>query len=103
MKQPNYTQVEADSQWRQLLANLSPEVAQALRKSEAGRSLRQSAPAKEKGPLCSARTRSGAPCQCRAVDSRARCRLHGGLSTGPKTPEGRARIIESNRRRVKGN
>jgi hypothetical protein len=49
MKQPNYTQVEADSQWRQLLANLSPEVAQALRKSEAGRSLRQSAPAKEAG------------------------------------------------------
>ena len=28
-----------------------------------------------------------------------RCRLHGGLSTGPKTPEGRARIAEAQRRR----
>ena len=24
---------------------------------------------------------------------KARCRLHGGLSTGPKTPEGKARIV----------
>jgi hypothetical protein len=28
-----------------------------------------------------------------------RCRMHGGLSTGPKTPEGRWRIAESNRSR----
>jgi hypothetical protein len=28
-----------------------------------------------------------------------RCRMHGGLSTGPKTPEGRQRIAESNRSR----
>ena len=28
-----------------------------------------------------------------------RCRLHGGLSTGPKTPAGRARIAESQRSR----
>jgi hypothetical protein len=30
---------------------------------------------------------------------KARCRLHGGLSTGPKTEAGRARIAESQRRR----
>jgi len=28
-----------------------------------------------------------------------RCRFHGGLSTGPKTSEGRARIAEAQRRR----
>ena len=30
---------------------------------------------------------------------KARCRLHGGLSTGPKTEAGRARIAEAQRRR----
>ncbi len=52
-------------------------------------------------PLCGARTRAGGTCQARAVFGRARCRRHGGLSTGPKTPEGRARIAESNRRRAR--
>jgi hypothetical protein len=31
-----------------------------------------------------------------------RCRFHGGLSTGPKTEEGRARIAEAQRRRWSG-
>jgi hypothetical protein len=45
---------------------------------------------------CGARTRSrnGAPCQCKVVSGRTRCRLHGGLSTGPRTPEGKARCAE---------
>lgn len=30
-----------------------------------------------------------------------RCRFHGGLSTGPKTEAGRARIAEAQRRRWK--
>ncbi len=30
---------------------------------------------------------------------KARCRFHGGLSTGPKTAAGRARIAEAQRRR----
>ena len=51
-------------------------------------------------PLCGARTRRGTPCQARAVEGRERCRLHGGMSTGAKTAEGRARICESNRRRA---
>jgi hypothetical protein len=33
---------------------------------------------------------------------KARCRLHGGLSTGPKTEAGRARIAEAQRRRWRG-
>ena len=30
------------------------------------------------------------------MEGKRRCRLHGGLSTGPKTPEGRARIAAAN-------
>ena len=40
------------------------------------------------GERCEARTRRGTPCQCKAM-SNGRCRLHGGLSTGPTTPEGK--------------
>ncbi len=43
-------------------------------------------------PRCGAWTRAGQPCQGPAM-SNGRCRLHGGLSTGPKTPEGLARIV----------
>ena len=56
---------------------------------------------KHKRPLCGAKTRKGTPCQTRCVDGKERCRLHGGLSTGAKTAEGRARIAESNRRRAR--
>jgi hypothetical protein len=40
---------------------------------------------------CGAKTRGGAACLCPAMRN-GRCRLHGGLSTGPKSPEGRERI-----------
>ncbi|MDA0357617.1 MAG: HGGxSTG domain-containing protein [Proteobacteria bacterium] len=43
--------------------------------------------------LCLAKTRSGAPCQKHPIAGRTRCRLHGGLSTGPKTPEGKAACV----------
>jgi hypothetical protein len=39
---------------------------------------------------CGAKTRSNAACMSPAMKN-GRCRLHGGLSTGPKTEEGRAR------------
>jgi len=51
-------------------------------------------------PCCGAKTRKGGSCQARVVSGAERCRLHGGLSTGPKTADGRARICESNRRRA---
>jgi hypothetical protein len=35
-----------------------------------------------RAPRCGAKTRAGTPCQCPALRSRKRCRLHGGLSTG---------------------
>jgi hypothetical protein len=44
-----------------------------------------------KAPRCGAKNRRGTPCQCPAM-ANGRCRLHGGLSTGPKTPEGIERI-----------
>jgi hypothetical protein len=56
-------------------------------------------------PRCGAMCRDGHPCQARVVSKpngllAKRCRLHGGLSTGPKTAKGRQRIVESNRRRI---
>ncbi len=58
-------------------------------------------------PRCMARRRDGRRCQAKVAwdtaQDRARnttCRVHGGLSTGPRTPEGRRRIAESNRRRA---
>jgi hypothetical protein len=42
-------------------------------------------------PRCGARTRKGPPCRCPAVRNKKRCRLHGGLSTGPITAAGLAR------------
>ena len=45
---------------------------------------------------CGAKTRSGVPCAKFPMEGKRRCRLHGGLSTGPKTPEGRAAISAAN-------
>src|SRR6476620_589035 len=49
--------------------------------------------------LCGAKTRAGGRCQVRAEPGKARCRLHGGKSPGPKTQAGRARIAEAQRER----
>ena len=46
-------------------------------------------------PRCGAKTRRGTPCQCPGMRTNGRCRVHGGLSTGPKTPEGLERIRQS--------
>jgi hypothetical protein len=48
---------------------------------------------------CGAQTRKGQPCRLLAEPGRRRCKFHGGKSTGPRTPEGRARIAEAQRRR----
>ncbi len=41
-------------------------------------------------PRCGAKTRKGTPCRAPAM-ANGRCRMHGGKSTGPRTPEGLAR------------
>jgi hypothetical protein len=45
-------------------------------------------------PRCGARNRRGGACGCPAM-ANGRCRLHGGLSTGPKTAEGIERIRQA--------
>ncbi|MCZ6714812.1 MAG: HGGxSTG domain-containing protein [Deltaproteobacteria bacterium] len=42
--------------------------------------------------FCGARTRKGTSCLCRALPN-GRCKLHGRLSTGPRTPEGQRRAL----------
>ena len=61
---------------------------------------------KRERPRCGAKCRDGSLCQAPPVWDRrldrpvnGRCRIHGGLSTGPKTEQGRQRIVESNRSR----
>src|SRR6516165_2605312 len=50
-------------------------------------------------PTCDAKLKSDPTKRCRkpVVAGKNRCRLHGGLSTGPRTAEGMARGIESMR------
>lgn len=55
-------------------------------------------PARRRVP-CGALTRKGTPCRAMSEPGRRRCRFHGGRSTGPRTPEGKARIAEAQQRR----
>jgi hypothetical protein len=50
------------------------------------------------GCACSAMTRRGTPC-ARTALANGRCANHGGLSSGPKTAAGRARIAKAQRKR----
>ena len=50
------------------------------------------------GIRCLAKTRRGTKCQSTAYKHNGRCRLHGGKSTGARTPEGLQRISEANLR-----
>lgn len=42
---------------------------------------------------CGARTGKGHPCRAKAEPGKRRCKWHGGCSTGPRTPEGKARAL----------
>lgn len=44
---------------------------------------------------CGAKTRAGTPCKRIDLYDNGRCRLHGGLSTGPKTAEGKKRSAQN--------
>lgn len=53
-------------------------------------------------PQCGAKTRAGGKCRATPVWDKVnnrprngRCRMHGGLSTGPKTKEGKRRALEN--------
>jgi hypothetical protein len=47
------------------------------------------------GVRCGAKTRRGTLCQRPGTKRNGRCKLHGGNSTGPRTAEGRARLVAS--------
>ena len=44
------------------------------------------------GQRCGAKTRKGKPCRAPAKQPVGRCKVHGGVSTGPRTKEGLARL-----------
>jgi hypothetical protein len=49
---------------------------------------------------CEAHARTtGKPCKAKALTN-GRCKNHGGMSTGPKTPEGRQVIAQATRQRM---
>ena len=48
------------------------------------------------GQRCLAKTRRGTACQRPAYKHNGRCGLHGGASSGARTPEGLKRISEAN-------
>lgn len=50
-------------------------------------------------PACGAQTRAGGVCTKKVIAGKIRCRFHGGKSTGPQTPEGKARIAQAQRKR----
>ena len=54
--------------------------------------------------LCGARRRrDGQPCTALSVPGKRRCKWHGGCSTGPRTPEGKAAVTRNlPRRRAEG-
>ena len=64
--------------------------------SELGRATRFGP--KWQGERCGAKTRRGTDCQRPAYKHNGRCGLHGGLSSGARTPEGLERISEANLR-----
>ena len=50
-----------------------------------------------RGLTCGAKTRKGTPCKRKDIYDSGRCHLHGGLSTGPKMPEGKAKVALNGR------
>ncbi len=49
------------------------------------------------GLTCGAKTRAGTPCKRTDLYDSGRCKFHGGLSTGPKSDEGKARARDNGR------
>lgn len=50
-----------------------------------------------RGLACGAKTRARTPCKLTSIFLNGRCKLHGGLSTGPKTKKGKARAARNGR------
>lgn len=48
---------------------------------------------------CGAKTRKGTPCKLTSLYLSGRCKFHGGLSTGPKTEEGKKKVALNARKK----
>jgi hypothetical protein len=59
-------------------------------------------PAECANMTCGAKTRAGTPCKRFDLYPNGRCKFHGGMSTGPRTPEGKKRSAQNGLRRRKG-
>ena len=60
---------------------------------------REASTALKRRQPCGAKTRKGQPCKLLSEPGMRRCKFHGGMSTGPRTAEGKARVAEAQRRR----
>lgn len=76
-------------------AMLDRKIAKRLAELEARRAIQAS----RQRLICGAKTRKGHRCRLKSEPGRRRCKFHGGMSTGPKTAEGRAKISEAQRER----
>ena len=52
-------------------------------------------PSSLRGLTCGANKRDGQTCRSTTLCANGRCKFHGGRSTGPRTPEGRAKALEN--------
>ena len=86
----------ASSAGHGLLRSLSPRPSTASLPADRRGRLRNAAKPGDflAAPRCGAHTRAGGCCRQPAMRN-GRCRLHGGLSTGPRTAEGRARCARA--------
>jgi len=78
-------------QWRLAREALAREL---LRKGEAPTWADAEALARERLRCGKPRKRDGCPCQAQRVPNRKFCRVHGGLSSGPKSAEAKQRLRE---------
>lgn len=56
---------------------------------------------KHRGVFCCAKTRAGTYCKLTSKYPSGRCKFHGGLSTGPRTPEGKRRSALNLKKSIK--
>lgn len=68
--------------------------AKAIEAEKAGRYV-PGCPSYLRGLTCGAIKRNGRTCASTTLCANGRCKFHGGASTGPRTPEGRAKALEN--------
>jgi hypothetical protein len=86
--EPQFTELPADANERVLAT-----VASILKHEPSPGETKRGIPSDYAGDdpsLCNARTKSGHPCRALGLEPSGRCKWHGGMSTGPRTAQGKA-------------